>query len=107
MSFRGSATARTMIKTNRFDAITVDGGNARLGTSAVLQEAGKSIAFVEGHEFVDICPNRGCTPKNTDHSHPPIAGDRTSLDARCHGQRACLVEQVMLNHLDARSNSFK
>ena len=81
MSFRSSATARAMTMTNRFDAITSDSGNASLDISAVWQEAGKSIAFVEGHEFVDICPNRGCTPKNTDHSHPPIAGDRTSLDA--------------------------
>ena len=49
--------------TNTYDAIIVGGGNAGFGASAVLSEAGRSIAFVESHEFGGTCPNRGCTPK--------------------------------------------
>lgn len=49
--------------TNRYDAIIIGGGNAGFGASAVLKEAGKSIAFVESDEFGGTCPNRGCTPK--------------------------------------------
>ena len=49
--------------TNTFDAIIIGGGNAGFGASAVLKEAGKSIAFIESHDFGGTCPNRGCTPK--------------------------------------------
>lgn len=49
--------------TSAFDAIIIGGGNAGFGASAVLQEAGKSIAFIESHDFGGTCPNRGCTPK--------------------------------------------
>ena len=49
--------------TDRFDVIILGGGNAGFGVSAVAQEAGKSIAFVEEWDFGGTCPNRGCTPK--------------------------------------------
>ena len=48
---------------NRFDIVIIGGGNAGFGVSAVAQEAGKSIAFVEEWDFGGTCPNRGCTPK--------------------------------------------
>lgn len=47
----------------RFDVVILGGGNAGFGVSAVAQEAGKSIAFVEARDFGGTCPNRGCTPK--------------------------------------------
>jgi len=47
----------------RFDVIIIGGGNAGFGVSAVVSEAGRSIAFVEGRDFGGTCPNRGCTPK--------------------------------------------
>lgn len=46
-----------------FDVIIIGGGNAGFGASAVLHEAGKSIAFIEKRDFGGTCPNRGCTPK--------------------------------------------
>ena len=49
--------------TKRYDAIILGGGNAGFGASAVLHEAGKSLAFVEDRDFGGTCPNRGCTPK--------------------------------------------
>lgn len=48
---------------NQFDIVIIGGGNAGFGVSAVAQEAGKSIAFVEEWDFGGTCPNRGCTPK--------------------------------------------
>lgn len=47
----------------KFDVIILGGGNAGFGVSAVVSEAGKSSAFVEGRDFGGTCPNRGCTPK--------------------------------------------
>ncbi len=47
----------------KFDVAIIGGGNAGFGASAVLSEAGKTIAFIEGREFGGTCPNRGCTPK--------------------------------------------
>jgi len=49
--------------TKRYDAIILGGGNAGFGASAVLSEAGKTLAFVEDRDFGGTCPNRGCTPK--------------------------------------------
>ena len=46
-----------------YDVIIVGGGNAGFGVSAVVHEAGKSIAFIEARDFGGTCPNRGCTPK--------------------------------------------
>ena len=48
---------------NKFDIVIIGGGNAGFGVSAVVQEAGKSIAFIEERDFGGTCPNRGCTPK--------------------------------------------
>ena len=48
---------------HKFDVAIIGGGNASFGASAVLKEAGKSIAFIEEREFGGTCPNRGCTPK--------------------------------------------
>ena len=48
---------------DRYDLIILGAGNAGFAASAVLGEAGKSIAFVEDREFGGTCPNRGCTPK--------------------------------------------
>lgn len=48
---------------NKFDVAIIGGGNAGFGASAVLHDAGKSIAFIEEREFGGTCPNRGCTPK--------------------------------------------
>ena len=36
---------------DRYDAVILGGGNAGFGASAVLHEAGKSIAFVEDWDF--------------------------------------------------------
>ncbi len=47
----------------QFDVVIVGGGNAGFGVSAVVSEAGKSIAFIEERDFGGTCPNRGCTPK--------------------------------------------
>lgn len=49
--------------TKKFDVAIIGGGNAGFGASAVLHEAGKTIAFIEEREFGGTCPNRGCTPK--------------------------------------------
>ena len=49
--------------TERYDVIILGAGNAGFGVSAVAQEAGKRIAFVEEWDFGGTCPNRGCTPK--------------------------------------------
>lgn len=46
-----------------YDVIIIGGGNAGFGVSAVVHEAGKSIAFIKAHDFGGTCPNRGCTPK--------------------------------------------
>lgn len=48
---------------NRFDTLIIGAGNAGFGASAILAEAGQSIAFVERAQFGGVCPNRGCTPK--------------------------------------------
>lgn len=48
---------------SRFDIVIIGGGNAGFGVSAVAQEAGKNIAFIEERDFGGTCPNRGCTPK--------------------------------------------
>ena len=48
---------------NKFDIVIIGGDNAGFGVSAVAQEAGKTIAFVEERDFGGTCPNRGCTPK--------------------------------------------
>ncbi|MEO1142931.1 MAG: FAD-dependent oxidoreductase, partial [Pseudomonadota bacterium] len=47
----------------KFDIIIIGGGNAGFGVSAVANEAGKSVAFIEERDFGGTCPNRGCTPK--------------------------------------------
>ncbi len=47
----------------RYDIIILGGGNAGFGVSAIAQEAGKKLAFVEEWDFGGTCPNRGCTPK--------------------------------------------
>jgi len=47
----------------KYDVIIIGGGNAGFGVSAIVSEAGKSIAFVEERDFGGTCPNRGCTPK--------------------------------------------
>lgn len=47
----------------QFDIVIIGGGNAGFGVSAVAQDAGKSIAFIEELDFGGTCPNRGCTPK--------------------------------------------
>ena len=47
----------------KFDIVIIGGGNAGFGVSAVANEAGKSVAFVEERDFGGTCPNRGCTPK--------------------------------------------
>ena len=47
----------------KYDVIIIGGGNAGFAVSAVVHEAGKSIAFVEEWDFGGTCPNRGCTPK--------------------------------------------
>lgn len=47
----------------RYDIVIIGGGNAGFGVSAVADEAGKRIAFVEAGDFGGTCPNRGCTPK--------------------------------------------
>ncbi|MEP2735160.1 MAG: NAD(P)/FAD-dependent oxidoreductase [Erythrobacter sp.] len=49
--------------TEHFDIIIIGGGNAGFGVSAIANQAGKSIAFIEELEFGGTCPNRGCTPK--------------------------------------------
>jgi len=49
--------------TQKFDVVILGAGSAGFGASAVLAEAGKSIAFVEDRDFGGTCPNRGCTPK--------------------------------------------
>lgn len=46
-----------------YDVIILGGGNAGLGASSVLHEAGRKIAIVEERDFGGTCPNRGCTPK--------------------------------------------
>ena len=46
-----------------YDVIIIGGGNAGFGVSAIVHEAGKSIAFIEANDFGGTCPNRGCTPK--------------------------------------------
>ncbi|MEM7442129.1 MAG: NAD(P)/FAD-dependent oxidoreductase [Pseudomonadota bacterium] len=48
---------------DHFDVIIIGGGNAGFGVSAVANDAGKSIAFIENRDFGGTCPNRGCTPK--------------------------------------------
>ena len=48
---------------NKFDIVIIGGGNAGFGVSAVAQEAGKTIEFVEEWDFGGTCPNRGCAPK--------------------------------------------
>ena len=48
---------------NKFDVVIIGGGNAGFGVSAIVSEAGKSIAFIEERDFGGTCPNRGCTPK--------------------------------------------
>ncbi|MCY6382572.1 dihydrolipoyl dehydrogenase family protein [Hoeflea prorocentri] len=48
---------------SKFDIVIIGGGNAGFGVSAVVSEAGKSIAFIEERDFGGTCPNRGCTPK--------------------------------------------
>jgi glutathione reductase (NADPH) len=48
---------------NTYDVIILGGGNAGFGVSAIVHEAGKTIAFVEERDFGGTCPNRGCTPK--------------------------------------------
>ncbi len=48
---------------DRYDVIILGGGNAGFGVSAIAQEAGKKLAFVEEWDFGGTCPNRGCTPK--------------------------------------------
>jgi glutathione reductase (NADPH) len=48
---------------NHYDVIIIGGGNAGFGVSALVHEAGKSIAFIEERDFGGTCPNRGCTPK--------------------------------------------
>ena len=49
--------------THKFDVAIIGGGNAGFGASAVLNDAGKSVTFIEDREFGGTCPNRGCTPK--------------------------------------------
>lgn len=48
---------------DRYDIIIIGGGNAGFGVSAIANEAGKKIAFIEEWDFGGTCPNRGCTPK--------------------------------------------
>jgi glutathione reductase (NADPH) len=48
---------------DHYDVIIIGGGNAGFGVSALVHEAGKSIAFIEERDFGGTCPNRGCTPK--------------------------------------------
>ncbi|MGI9409565.1 MAG: dihydrolipoyl dehydrogenase family protein [Hyphomicrobiaceae bacterium] len=49
--------------TDSYDVIVIGGGNAGFGVSAIANEAGQRIAFVEEWDFGGTCPNRGCTPK--------------------------------------------
>ncbi|MGI9521860.1 MAG: FAD-dependent oxidoreductase [Hyphomicrobiaceae bacterium] len=49
--------------TNSYDLVIFGGGNAGFGVSAIANEAGQKIAFVEEWDFSGTCPNRGCTPK--------------------------------------------
>ncbi len=49
--------------THFYDVIIIGGGNAGFAVSSVVQEAGKSVAFIEARDFGGTCPNRGCTPK--------------------------------------------
>lgn len=49
--------------TSTYDVIIIGGGNAGFAVSAVANESGRSIAFVEERDFGGTCPNRGCTPK--------------------------------------------
>ena len=46
-----------------YDVVILGGGNAGFGVSAICEEAGKKMAFVEERDFGGTCPNRGCTPK--------------------------------------------
>jgi glutathione reductase (NADPH) len=52
-----------MAMTKKYDIIILGGGNAGFGVSAVVQEANKTLAFIEERDFGGTCPNRGCTPK--------------------------------------------
>ncbi|MHA1567476.1 MAG: dihydrolipoyl dehydrogenase family protein [Alphaproteobacteria bacterium] len=51
------------MSTKHVDVAIIGGGNAGFGVSAVVHEAGKSLAFIEQRDFGGTCPNRGCTPK--------------------------------------------
>mgnify|MGYP005668718987 FL=1 len=44
---------------DHYDVIIIGGGNAGFGVSALVHEAGKSIAFIEERDFGGTCPNRG------------------------------------------------
>ena len=48
---------------DHYDVIIIGGGNAGFGVSALVHEAGKTLAFIEERDFGGTCPNRGCTPK--------------------------------------------
>lgn len=63
MNTAAALSCEKKIMNHKFDVAIIGGGNAGFGASAVLNDAGKSIAFIEEREFGGTCPNRGCTPK--------------------------------------------
>src|SRR5262249_35790064 len=47
----------------KFDVVTIGGGNAGIGVTGPVRRAGLSVAMIESRDLGGTCPNRGCTPK--------------------------------------------
>jgi glutathione reductase (NADPH) len=49
--------------TRSFDVVILGGGNAGMGVTVALREAGLTVAMIEPDLLGGTCPNRGCMPK--------------------------------------------
>ena len=47
----------------KFDVVILGGGNAGIGVTGPVRQAGMSVAMIESRDLGGTCPNRGCTPK--------------------------------------------
>lgn len=47
----------------KYDVVILGGGNAGMGATVPIREAGLSVAMIEAWDLGGTCPNRGCTPK--------------------------------------------
>src|ERR1700720_2129131 len=49
--------------TRSFDVVILGGGNAGMGATVAIREAGLTVAMIEPDLLGGTCPNRGCMPK--------------------------------------------